>query len=64
MVERQTSERRSDLPVAKNGRHLIHGKEAAEEFSNNSAVRDVNSEGFSITRLPAASAAISGIIAS
>ena len=63
MVEGQGGEGGAGLRSAKDGRHFVGGKQLGQEVAMNSDVRGVSSDGLSITRLPAASAAISGTMA-
>ena len=64
MIERQARERAPDLDVAGNHRELVGGERSRRRSLCSSAEnRGVSSLGFSITRLPAASAAATGSIA-
>ena len=61
VIERQCAEPGPDVRPAGHHRDLIGGNSAANIVSMSWLVRGVSSEGFSITRLPAARAVASGM---
>ena len=62
MIERQPREGLPGFRSADDGCDLFRREQTGKEFGQKSDVRGVSSDGFNITRLPAASAATSGTI--